>query len=84
MTGTEARDYILSQIAKSDPEGKHTSMKLSIELATDLLKLSPREVGSFADKMFRNGLAALTEHGLYGYTIDIDRGQAGHVVEFGA
>ena len=59
-------------------------MKLSTELATDLLKLEHREAGGFADKMFDRGVDVLKENGLYGYRIDIDTDQDGHVVEFGA
>jgi hypothetical protein len=83
MTGIQARDYVISQIAEHDADGTHTVMKLSIELALDLLKLSPNEIGKFADKMLDDGLAALVEHGIYGYKIDIDRNQDGHIVEFG-
>jgi len=82
MNGIEARDFVLKQIVEKDPNGKHTAMKLSIELALDLLKLSPRDVGRFADELLDKGVTALTEHGLYGYTVDIDRDQDGHAVEF--
>ena len=83
MTGIEARDYVLKQIVEHDADGTHSVMKLSIELAIDLLKLGPNEVGKFADKMLDDGLGALIEHGIYGYKIDIDRKQAGHIVAFG-
>ena len=82
MNGIEARDYILAQIAANDPTTERSVMKLSVELATDLMKLTPNEIGSFADILLTDGLNGLKSHGLYGYDIDIDINQAGHIVEF--
>ena len=82
MIGIEARDFVLTQMALKDADGQYKVMKLSIDLAIDLLKLSPNEIGKFADLLLDKGLSALTEHGMYGYKISIDRLKDGYNVEF--
>ena len=82
MTGIEARDYILEQIVEHDPSGKHTTIKLSLPLASDLTKLTHQDVGSLAEKLLREGVKAFNGQTLFGYQVDIDRNQDDHVVEF--
>jgi hypothetical protein len=83
MTGLEARDYVLDQISERDPKGDSTTIKLSCHLALDLLKLGRDDVGDLSQEMFTEGIEAFKKHHLFGYKVDIDPNEEGHVVEFG-
>lgn len=87
MTGIEARDFVKNQIAEhagsgTPTGGAPTGMKLSWELATDLSKLRHHEIGHLSAEMFESGTTAFQEQCLFGYRVEIDRAQDGHVVEF--
>ena len=87
MTGMEAIEFIVDEIKKhlAAPVGhEDTAMKISRDLAYDLCKLTSKEIGPLGDKTLARGLNALREHGLFGYTLDIDLAQDGNVVTFGA
>jgi hypothetical protein len=84
LSGIQARDFIISQIQQKDPGHQCNHIKLSISLACDLLKLTPGEIGKFADAMLEEGLGALVKNKLYGYSVEIAPDLKGHVAEFGS
>ena len=87
MSGKDALEFVVNQIKRHVTTHKgstDTTMKISRDLAFDLCKLTSNDIGPLVDKILAKGLDALKEHGLYGYSLDIDLAQEGNVVEFGA
>ena len=76
MTPRQALNYLFAQLEEQDPTGDKTTIYLSPPLAAVLCRSTDLDIPLVV--LQQEGVAALIEHGLFGYDVRLDTGARGY------